>query len=136
MTEPENSAVDQESVTETPEDTLLVPPGQRGGLRTAFNMPARQSYVADLVGTENLMNAIALNSGIMTMTRIVGPALAGVLIGLFGVGPVYYTKAGAYVIFVIVLFLISITGEASSPLWSFYSPASGICRVDSQRAAV
>jgi len=84
------------------------------GVVAAFNMPARQSYVPDLVGTDNLVNAIALNSGIMNMTRIVGPALAGVLIGLFGVGPVYYIKAGAYVVFVMVLFLIPITGKAST----------------------
>ena len=86
------------------------------GILAAFNNPARQSYVPDLVGTENVMNAMALTSGIMNMTRIAGPALAGVLIGLFGVGPLYYTKFVAYCIFVIVLLSIPVTGKASAPL--------------------
>jgi len=85
------------------------------GILAAFNNPARQSYVPDLVGTENVMNAMALTSGIMNMTRIAGPALAGVLIGLFGVGPLYYTKFVAYCIFVAVLFFIPVTGKASAP---------------------
>ena len=84
------------------------------GIIAAFNMPARQSYVPDLVGSENLVNAMALNSGIMNMTRIVGPALAGVLIGIFGVGPVYYIKTAAYGIFVMFLFFIPVTGKASA----------------------
>jgi len=86
------------------------------GILAAFNNPARQSYVPDLVGTENVMNAMALTSGIMNMTRIAGPALAGVLIGLFGVGPLYYTKFVAYCIFVIVLLFIPVMGKASAPL--------------------
>jgi len=84
------------------------------GILAAFNNPARQSYVPDLVGTEHLMNALALSSGIMNMTRIAGPALAGVLIGIFGVGPLYYTKFVAYCIFVTVLLFIPIAGKASS----------------------
>lgn len=84
------------------------------GVIAAFNMPARQSYVPDLVGSDNLMNAMALNSGLMNLTRIAGPALAGVLIGLFGVGLLYFIKTGAYVIFVIILFLIPVTGKASA----------------------
>jgi len=84
------------------------------GIIAAFNMPARQSFVPDLVGTDNLVNAMALSSGIMNMTRIAGPALAGVLIGMFGVGPVYYIKTAAYCIFVTVLFFIPVTGKASA----------------------
>jgi len=85
------------------------------GIIAAFTMPARQSYVPDLVGTEKLTNALALNAGMMNMTRIGGPALAGVLIGMFGVGPIYYVKVVAYGIFVAFLFLIPITGKVTTP---------------------
>lgn len=84
------------------------------GVIAAFNMPARFSYVPDLVGDDNLMNAMALNSGMMNLTRIVGPALAGVLIGIFGVGLLYYVKTAAYVVFVLLLLTIPITGKASA----------------------
>ncbi|UCH43685.1 MAG: MFS transporter [Dehalococcoidales bacterium] len=84
------------------------------GIIAAFTMPARQSYVPDLVGTEKLTNALALNAGMMNMTRIGGPALAGVLIGMFGVGPIYYVKVVAYGIFVAFLFLIPIAGKVDT----------------------
>jgi MFS family permease len=82
------------------------------GIIAGFTMPAQQSYVPDLVGEKNLMNALALSSGIMNVTRIGGPALAGVLIGAFGVGPVYYIKFFGYGIFALVLLFIPIIGKA------------------------
>ncbi len=84
------------------------------GAISAFNMPARQSYVPDIVGTSNLTSALALNSGIMNLTRIVGPALAGVLIGLIGIAALYYIKAATYVLFVILLLMIPISGKSKS----------------------
>jgi MFS family permease len=82
------------------------------GIIAGFTMPARQSYVPHLVGDENLMNALALNSGIMNMTRIGGPALAGILIAAVGVGPIYYLKFVGYGIFALTLFMIPIPGKA------------------------
>jgi len=82
------------------------------GVIAGFTMPARQSYVPDLVGEENLVNALALNAGMMNVTRIGGPALAGMLIGMFGVGPIYYMKFVAYGIFVAILFIIPIMGKS------------------------
>jgi len=82
------------------------------GLIAGFTMPARQAYVPDLVGEENLVNALALSSGMMNVTRIGGPALAGILIGMFGVAPLFYVKFVAYGIFVIFLLLIPVTGKA------------------------
>lgn len=82
------------------------------GIVAGFTMPARQSYVPDLVGETNLLNALALNAGVMNMTRIGGPALAGILIGMIGVGPIYYMKFAAYGIFVVILLLIPVTGKA------------------------
>ncbi|HEY32554.1 MAG TPA: MFS transporter [Dehalococcoidia bacterium] len=82
------------------------------GIISGFTMPSQQSYVPDLVGDENLINALALNSGIMSMTRIIGPSVAGVVIGAFGTGPAYYIKFFAYIIFVLFLFMIPIRGKA------------------------
>src|SRR5208282_2528753 len=50
------------------------------GLCMAFEMPARQSLMVELVGKENLVNAIALNSGMVNATRVIGPALGGILL--------------------------------------------------------
>ncbi len=54
------------------------------GLVNAFDMPARQSFVKEMVGHEDLLNAIALNSFIFNAARILGPAAAGILIALAG----------------------------------------------------
>jgi len=55
------------------------------GTTMAFDMPARQALVVEMVGKEDLMNAIALNSSIFNSARIVGPAIAGVLVARLGV---------------------------------------------------
>jgi MFS family permease len=55
------------------------------GVANAFDVPARQSFFVEMVGKEDLMSAIALNSSAFNLTRIVGPAVAGVLIGRLGV---------------------------------------------------
>ncbi len=56
------------------------------GAVNAFDMPARQSFLVRMVGKEDLGNAIALNSSIFNGARIVGPALAGLVTGLWGEG--------------------------------------------------
>jgi MFS family permease len=54
------------------------------GLVNAVDMPTRQSFVVEMVGPEDIANAIALNSAVFNSARIIGPAIAGVLIGLLG----------------------------------------------------
>src|SRR3954453_5609842 len=57
------------------------------GLVNAFDMPARQSFVIQMVERrEDLPNAIALNSSMVNVTRLIGPALAGIVIGAIGEG--------------------------------------------------
>ncbi|MEO7010168.1 MAG: MFS transporter [Caldimonas sp.] len=56
------------------------------GCVTAFDAPARQAFVTDLVGTTDLANAVALNSMSFQAARMIGPAVAGVLIASFGTG--------------------------------------------------
>ena len=54
------------------------------GLVNAVDMPTRQSFVVEMVGRDDIANAIALNSAVFNGARIVGPAIAGVMIGILG----------------------------------------------------
>src|SRR3989454_4436534 len=63
------------------------------GLAQTFDGPARQSFMAEMVGKADLVNAVALNSAAFNSARIVGPALAGMLIGRFGVVPSFVINA-------------------------------------------
>jgi len=66
------------------------------GTVMAFQQPARQSLISDLVGREYLGNAVALNSAIFNLTRSLGPAVAGATIALIGVDGSYYAQAVLY----------------------------------------
>ena len=57
-----------------------------GGFATAFDNPARRAFVVEMVPDDQVQNAVSLNSALMTGSRIVGPALAGLLIGTVGFG--------------------------------------------------
>jgi MFS family permease len=67
------------------------------GLVDVFDTPSRQTFINNLVGTERLGNAIALNSIVVNGARIVGPGVAGVLISAVGVGPCFLANAASYV---------------------------------------
>jgi MFS family permease len=67
-----------------------------GGV-TAFDSPARQTFVADLVGEADLSNAVALNSTSFNVARMIGPAIAGVLIAWVGSGGVFLINAVSFV---------------------------------------
>jgi MFS family permease len=67
------------------------------GIVNAFDIPTRQSFMVELVGKEELMNAIALNSSIFNAARVVGPAIAGALIGAVGVAPLFFLNGVSYV---------------------------------------
>ncbi len=54
------------------------------GIVNAFDIPTRQSFLVEMVGKDDLMNAIALNSSMFNATRVFGPAVAGILIGTLG----------------------------------------------------
>jgi MFS family permease len=76
------------------------------GVLQAINMPSRMAIVADLVGREDIMNAVVLNSAVMNYGRILGPAMAGGIIEITGIGPALYVNAGCYLIGTVCLFLI------------------------------
>lgn len=67
------------------------------GCATAFDMPARQTFVTELVPDTHLTNAVALNSTSFQTARLVGPAIAGVLIALVGTGWVFLINGLSFV---------------------------------------
>lgn len=67
------------------------------GVTNAFDIPTRQSFVVDMVGKEDLLNAIALNSSMFNGARIVGPAIAGLLVAWVGEGWCFFLNALSYI---------------------------------------
>jgi MFS family permease len=66
------------------------------GLLSAFEVPTRQALVVELVGREDLMNAIALNSSAFNVARVIGPAVAGALIAGAGLAACFFANAASY----------------------------------------
>lgn len=83
------------------------------GFAQTFDVPARQSFMIDLVGKQDLSNAIALNSTIFNLARIVGPAIAGIMIAKIGIKATFFANAVSFVPLVIGLFFISVDGKPS-----------------------
>lgn len=77
------------------------------GLVNAIDNPARQAFVHELVGSAQLRNAVSLNSIEVNLSRVVGPAIAGVVIFAFGMGPCFLINAGSFVAVLICLYLMS-----------------------------
>jgi MFS family permease len=76
------------------------------GCVTAFDAPARQTFVSDLVGEADLSNAVALNSTSFNAARMIGPAVAGVLIASVGSGWVFVINALSFVAVIGALFTL------------------------------
>lgn len=71
------------------------------GMVNAFDIPTRQSFIVELVGKRDLMNAIALNSSVFNASRIVGPAVAGLVISGVGVGYCFLLNAISFLFIII-----------------------------------
>ena len=67
------------------------------GIASAFDIPMRQSFIVEMVGKDDLMNAIALNSSLFNAARVVGPAIAGFLIGAVGIAWCYFLNGLSYI---------------------------------------
>nr|WP_229691334.1 MFS transporter [Sphaerisporangium melleum] len=85
------------------------------GLVSCVEVPTRQSFVVEMVGRDDLANAIALNSSTFNLARVVGPALAGVLIyALGGTGPIFILNAASFAAVIAGLVLMR-GSELSTP---------------------
>ena len=76
------------------------------GTTMAFDMPARQAFVVEMVGKEDLMNAIALNSSIFNSARILGPAIAGLLVARLGVAWCFFINGLSFLAVILGLVLM------------------------------
>ena len=85
------------------------------GTVQAFQQPARQVLINDLVGKDHLLNAVSLNSAAFNLSRSLGPAIGGVLIQAVGVGWSYYTQAAFYAFATVWTFQIRVP-DSSKPV--------------------
>ena len=85
------------------------------GLGAAVDAPARQSFVIEMVGPDDVPNAVGLNSASFNLGRVIGPALAGFLIVLFGTGPVFLINAVSYVAVILALRSMRVADLQSAP---------------------
>ena len=78
------------------------------GLVNAFDIPTRQAFVVEMIGREDLINAIALNSSMFNGARIIGPAVAGVLVATVGEGWCFFANGVSYMAVIAGLLLMEI----------------------------
>ena len=91
------------------------------GAVNAFDIPGRQAFLVDMVGKEDLMNGIALNSSMFNGARVIGPAIAGVLVAWIGEGWCFFANAVSYIAVIAGLLLMQlgrlpVAGGDASPL--------------------
>jgi MFS family permease len=95
------------------------------GAAQAIDIPARQAFVIDLVGREDLANAIALNSGTFHGARVIGPAIAGILVASIGVSGAFFLNGVSFLAVLGALFLMDAAlirqaqpdGKSTEDLW-------------------
>jgi MFS family permease len=86
------------------------------GVVNAFDIPARQSFLIDMVGREDLLNAIALNSSMFNSARIIGPAIAGILVASIGEGWCFLVNGVSYIAVIAGLLMMRLTRQAALQL--------------------
>lgn len=73
------------------------------GVVNLFDNPARQTFMLEMVGRDDLPNAVSLNAVVMNASRVVGPAIGGVIITVFGLGVCFFVNAASYVAVIVGL---------------------------------
>ncbi|MFC1922349.1 MFS transporter [Chloroflexota bacterium] len=84
------------------------------GAAAAMEQPARLAIVADIVGDEDLSNAVALNSGGNNTARIIGPSIAGLIIATYGGAACFLINGITYLVFILALFAIRVPRQSLS----------------------
>jgi MFS family permease len=77
-----------------------------GGITTAFDNPARRAFVVEMVNDDSVQNAVSLNSALMTGSRVIGPALAGLLIKTVGYGWCFTADGLSYIAVLVSLWMM------------------------------
>jgi MFS family permease len=84
------------------------------GLTAAFDIPGRQAFVGELVAKRDLMSAVALNSASFNSSRVIGPAVAGVIIGVAGVGVCFLLNGISYLALIGALLVMRLAPQPRS----------------------
>ena len=84
------------------------------GVVNAFDIPGRQAFLVDMVGKDDLMNAIALNSSMFNGARVIGPAVAGVLVARLGEGWCFFANGVSYIAVIAGLMLMNVHAPAKA----------------------
>jgi MFS family permease len=87
-----------------------------GGVTIAFDNPARRAFVTEMVPEDNITNAVSLNSALMTCARVVGPALAGVLVITAGYGWCFLADGFSYIAVLVTLWMMRPSELRPSPV--------------------
>ena len=85
------------------------------GLVNVFDNPARQTFVLEMVGRDHLPNAVALNSVVMNTSRVVGPAIGGIVIEVTGLVPCFLLNAASYLAVIVALLAMDVSRLAPAP---------------------
>src|SRR5213596_1556468 len=85
------------------------------GIASGFDIPMRQSFIVEMVGKDDLMNAIALNSSLFNGARVIGPAIAGFLIGAVGIAWCYFLNGLSYIAVITGLVLMRLPDNPRAP---------------------
>ena len=86
-----------------------------GGVVSAFDIPARQAFIVEMVGRDDLSNAIALNSSMFNGARVVGPAVAGVLVAAIGEGWCFFVNGVSFLAVIAGLLMMRVPPRERSP---------------------
>jgi MFS family permease len=85
------------------------------GTAMAFDIPVRQAFIVDLVGRPDLPNAIALNSTLFNATRVMGPAVGGLIIGAVGMANCFFLNSASFLAVLLALVLIKLPRKETAP---------------------
>ena len=85
------------------------------GVVNAVDIPARQSFLIEMVGRDDLLNAIGLNSAMFNGARVVGPAIAGILVAAIGEGWCFFANGVSYIAVIAGLLMMHVTQKKAPP---------------------
>src|SRR5437773_8095446 len=110
------------------------------GIVNAFDIPTRQSFLVEMVGKDDLMRAIALNSSVFNATRVFGPAVAGVLIGSVGIAWCFFLNGVSYLAVIAGLLLMRLPPRVRQPpggsIWAGFREIVAFIRADRRVSAL
>jgi MFS family permease len=86
------------------------------GIVNAFDVPARQAFVVDMVGKDDIVNAVALNSTMFNAARVVGPAVAGLLVAAVGEAWCFFANGASYIAVIAGLLMMHVSRHLAVPL--------------------